>query len=55
MRYELSNEEWSAIKPMLPDKPPPTSATTELRPPPNFDRDRSIVPESPVRLRVTGD
>ena len=21
MRYELSNEEWSAIKPMLPNKP----------------------------------
>jgi transposase len=21
MRYELSNEKWSAIKPMLPDKP----------------------------------
>jgi transposase len=31
MRYELTDEEWTAIKPMLPNKPPGASIRLWLR------------------------
>jgi transposase len=51
MRYELTDHEWAAIKPMLPNKPRGVARVNDRRAWPQSRRARSVVlaPKSDVR------